>query len=100
MTFGLSQRDVSTIQGILRRYPSVQLVRIFGSRSKKTQHTGSDIDMAVMNSDVNWNDLLRLRSDLDDSDLPYTVDVVYYPNLRLKELKEHIDKVGKVFYEA
>ena len=44
-------------------------------------------------------DLIRIKSVFDDSDPPYTVDVLYYPEIRNKELKAHIDRIGKPFYE-
>ncbi|MEJ0056015.1 MAG: nucleotidyltransferase domain-containing protein [Bacteroidota bacterium] len=75
-------------------------VRIFGSRSKQTAHAGSDIDLAIMNNGVGFDELLRLRSDFEDSNLPYTVDVVYYPEIKHQELKEHIDRMGAVFYRV
>ncbi len=51
-----------------------------------------------MKGHVDYTDLLRLKSELDESSLPYVVDVIYYPTLRHKELKEHIDRVGVPIY--
>ena len=98
--FGLADRDMLMIKHIFQKYPVVRDVRIFGSRSKRTEYAGSDIDLAIMNSGIEFNDLLRLRSDFDDSGLAYAVDVVYYPALKHQELKEHIDRAGVIFYQA
>ncbi len=99
MDTGLTERDRQTIYSILANYPAVQSVTIFGSRVKGTFKPGSDIDLAIMNDEPTKLDLIRLKSEFDDSDLPYVVDIVKYPSIKLKELKMHIDRVGIPFYE-
>jgi hypothetical protein len=41
----------------------------------------------------------QLHESLDELPTPYLFDVTHYETLRHKELKEHIDRVGVVFYE-
>jgi hypothetical protein len=36
--------------------------------------------------------------DFDDSDMPYFVDVSIYSKLDNPQLKEHIQRVGKILY--
>ncbi len=98
--FGLSERDIHTIENIFQRYPLVKKVQIFGSRSKATQNPGSDIDLAIMDKGVSFDDLLHMKSDFEESNLPYEVDLVYYPTLKHQELKAHIDRVGTILYLA
>src|SRR5260221_10869694 len=98
MNSGLTNRDIETIRVLFSRHPNVKLVHIFGSRAKGTFLPGSDVDLAIMKGHVDYTDLLRLKSELDESSLPYVVDVIYYPTLRHKELKEHIDRVGVPIY--
>ena len=97
--FGLSERDVQTILDIFSGYPAVKLVHIFGSRAKGTWKTGSDIDLAIMNKGVDDKTLSKLRTDFEESSLPYKIDLVNYPDLRRQEFKDHIDRVGKIFYK-
>lgn len=63
----------------------------------KLEKSLAEVD--IMNGGVSYLDLIRIKSVFDDSDLPYTVDVLYYPEIRNKELKAHIDRIGKPFYE-
>lgn len=35
----------------------------------------------------------------DESPMPYLFDIVDYTHLEHKELKEHIDRIGKMIYE-
>jgi predicted nucleotidyltransferase len=96
---GLSERDMRTITGILRKYPDVRQVCLFGSRAKGTFHAGSDIDLAIMNAGVQESTVRRLQSDFEESSLPWFVDIVDFPSLPHEGLKDHIRRVGVVIYE-
>jgi len=97
---GLTNRDKKIIHSILSAFPSVSKVLLFGSRAKGNFRTGSDVDLAFMDEEISETELRDIRSKLDDSDLPYFVDVIHYPSLTFKPLKEHIDRVGVPFYQA
>ncbi|MFZ2897430.1 MAG: nucleotidyltransferase domain-containing protein [Saprospiraceae bacterium] len=96
---GLSERDMRTITGILRKYPDVRQVCLFGSRAKGTFHAGSDIDLAIMNTGVLESTIRRLQSDFEESSLPWFVDIVDFTSLTHEELKDHIRRVGVMVYE-
>ena len=99
MSNGLTKRNEETIWAIFKRYPKVESVYVFGSRAKESFKEGSDIDLVIMRGDVSYLDLIRIKSAFEDSDLPYTVDVLYYAEIKNKELKAHIDRIGKPFYK-
>lgn len=98
MAFGLSQE----IQDLLKRYfaaiPEIELVKIYGSRAKGNFDRGSDIDMAFYSRSP--KDLTgTIKSGLDALPTPYFFDATDYYRIDHAELKEHIDRVGIVFYE-
>jgi predicted nucleotidyltransferase len=97
--FGLSQRDVNTLINILRKYSAVADVVLFGSRAKGTFKPGSDIDLAVMNNGVSNAEILKIKNDLEESSLPYFVDVVNYPKIKTADLINHIKRVGVSIYK-
>jgi len=97
--FGLTDRDIKTLQDIFKKYPDVKNVFIFGSRAKGTYKQGSDIDLTIMNEGVKDTVISKIKSDFEDSSLPYTVDLVGYHTIKHPELKNHIDRVGVPFYE-
>lgn len=99
MNHGLSERDINTIFTILRKYPSIEEVWIFGSRAKGTFHKGSDIDLALINNIENEKVIYSVLSDFEDSTLPYFVDFVNFSQLKQESLKEHILNVGQPFYQ-
>ncbi len=70
--------DLATVRSILRRGldPDAR-VWVFGSRAKGVARRGSDLDLAVdAGRPLTLHDLAGLNAAFDDSNLPFTVDVV------------------------
>ena len=42
---------------------------------------------------------MRIENELDDQLLPYTIDLSVFEKLDHVGLREHIERVGQVFYE-
>ena len=99
MTFGLQQRDIDHLQGAFRQFPEIDQVVIFGSRAKGNSKSGSDIDLALKGADVTEETLLRLRAALEDLPLPYFFDVLDYAVIVNQNIRDHIDRVGKILYQ-
>lgn len=95
---GLTQRDVQTLSEIFRKFPEIKIVYLYGSRAIGTYKQGSDIDLAIMNEDVSEKVIRAVKAEVEDSSLPYFVDITNFPMLTHKELAEHIQRVGIPFY--
>lgn len=95
---GLTERDLGAIKDIFYKYEDIKSVRIFGSRSNGTYHTGSDIDLAIMNEIVDKRTLFRLKGEFEESSLPYFVDVVIFSDLSNPVLSRHIEEKGFEIY--
>ena len=48
MEFGLPEKTLATLRGILYQYPSVEKAVIYGSRAKGNYRRGSDIDLTLL----------------------------------------------------
>jgi uncharacterized protein len=96
---GLSDRDMENIRSILSKFDGVHKAAIFGSRSLGTYHSGSDIDIALLEGTIDDFLLAQINSQFAESSLPYKVDLIDYTHLQHLELKEHIDRAGKVIFE-
>jgi len=90
---------MQTLFAIFNKYSEITLVHLFGSRSKGNYSSGSDIDLAVMNTDIGKKTLMQLSEDFSESSLPYNVDIVHFPTLQNKDLIAHIQRVGVEFYK-
>ena len=100
MRFGLSDTVIKELQDVFRRHANIKKVLIFGSRSKGNYRAGSDIDLAVIGNDIDYNLLLSILCEIDDLELLYSVDLLDYQKKRGTPIGDHIDRVGQVFYEV
>ncbi|MBC7712803.1 MAG: transglycosylase SLT domain-containing protein [Rhizobacter sp.] len=96
--FGLSKQHVDILKTILEKnlssYDKTK-VYIFGSRANGNFKDFSDIDIAVKLKNIKTNSLLsRIQEDLEESELPFKVDLVnwdeiakeYLPNIKKQKL--------------
>ena len=100
MRFGLSETVIKELQEVFRHHANIEKVLIFGSRSKGNYRAGSDIDLAVIGKDVNYNQLLDIICEIEDLELLYSVDVLDYQKKKGTPIGDHIDRVGQIFYQA
>jgi predicted nucleotidyltransferase len=96
---GLTNEQLDLLTQVFKKHPEVQAVKLYGSRAKHTFHERSDIDLVVFGEGIDRFLIADLLLDLDDSNLPYTVDLQSYQELKNRALIEHIDRVGLVIYQ-
>ncbi|MGJ3502327.1 putative nucleotidyltransferase [Piscirickettsia salmonis] len=98
MNHGLPERTVKTLQGIFKAHPVVEKVILFGSRAKGNFKEYSDIDLALVGK-VDYSLANKVKSEIEESDIPYEVDVCAYAEVDNSAFKKAIDDIGLVFYE-
>lgn len=99
MKYGLPDTTIEKIHGVLARFPAVEKALLYGSRAKGNYRNGSDIDLTLYGDGLTYNTLLAILGDLDDLLLPYMIDLSIFAMLDHADLREHIERVGVVFYE-
>jgi len=99
MLHGLSQDIVVRVNKIFMQYEQVKEVVLYGSRAKGTFKPGSDIDLTLKGDDLNLKVLNKIGLDLDELLLPYIFDISIYSHITNKDLLDHIERVGLVFYK-
>jgi len=98
--FGISDKSNKILLETFSKYQEIDEVIIFGSRAKGNYKKGSDIDIAIKGQKSSAKLAMDIKGILnEEAPIPYYVDVVDYNSLNQPELKEHIDRVGKVFYK-
>ena len=98
MKHGLSTDTVAGIHSVLARFPAIESAVLYGSRAKGNFKHGSDIDLTLHGNDLTTAQLADIADALDDLLLPYTIDLSIFATLDHTELREHIERVGVVFY--
>ena len=94
---GLTRRDRDLIRSVLARYPDVRRVTLFGSRAMGTFGRGSDIDLALQGAGLDARTLTHIATELENSDLPYKVDLLLRDDQLEPKLEAHIRRHGKPF---
>lgn len=101
MNFGLKQSDIEYIVDVIKKFPEIEKAVIFGSRAKGNHKAGSDVDIAIYGENITFDTVASIHFMLEEEGpLPYFFDIVDYTHIEHEELKEHIDRVGKVIYES
>lgn len=95
--FGLSDEITAKIQQVFKNYPKVEQAKIFGSRAKGNYRENSDIDIVVF-GDLDLQKLGQILLDLEELPTAHSFDLKLYNKINHPKLKNHIDRVAKVFY--
>ena len=100
MKYGLKESTIEQIHGVLTRFPQVDRAILYGSRAKGNYRPGSDIDLTLVGGEaLNLRLLYRIMDEIDDLLLPYTFDLSILRMIGDQQVREHIGRVGVVFYD-
>ena len=97
--FGLPDTTLAVIRQILADFPAVEKAILYGSRAKGNYQHGSDIDLTLIGDHLDFRTLGEIASRLEESTIPYMVDLSLWHRLNHAGLQEHIERVGVVFYQ-
>ena len=96
---GINQKWKNLISDIFEKYPEIELVKLYGSRAKGNFNERSDIDLVAFGEKINRFIISKILLDFDDLDIPNKIELQQYNDIKNQKLKEHIDRIGKIFYE-
>ena len=99
MKFGLNKTTIEKICSVFARFPQIEKAVLYGSRAKGNFKPGSDIDLTLHGGALTGDLRSAIASALDDLLLPYTIDLSVFDDLDHVQLREHIERVGVVFYQ-
>ncbi len=97
--FGLAEEDINKINSVFSKYPDITKVIIYGSRAKGDFKASSDIDLSLVTERKDVSFLFKIENEIDDLLLPYKVDLSIYSLLDNDNLKDHINRIGQVFFK-
>lgn len=98
MRYGLKEQTIESIRGVFAHHPSVEKVMLYGSRAMGNFKPGSDIDLTLFGECLTSQELGIIDEELDDLLLPYQIDLSIFHRIENIKLREHIERVGVVFY--
>tara|TARA_B110000259_G_scaffold66602_1_gene78427 strand:- start:1212 stop:1520 length:309 start_codon:yes stop_codon:yes gene_type:complete len=96
--FGLKESNIEKINQIFVKNNKIEEVLLYGSRAIGSYREGSDIDLTIKGN-IEFKDLQRIISELDDLLLPYKFDISIFKDINNNDLIDHIKKIGIIFYK-
>lgn len=100
MRYGLKEQTIESICGVFAHHPLVEKAILYGSRARGNFKPGSDIDLTLFGESLTSLELGLIDEELDDLLLPYQIDLSVFHRIENMDLREHIERVGVVFYRA
>lgn len=97
--FGLKESTISQIITVLEKYPEVESAILYGSRAKGNYREGSDIDLTLTGAQLTYRIVARMEVEIDDLLLPYLFDISILSHIDNPDVVDHINRVGKPFYQ-
>jgi predicted nucleotidyltransferase len=97
--FGLSSNNIAKINSVFNQYSDINEVLIFGSRAKGNYRDNSDIDLVIKGKNINLSTLQEIENKLEELYIPNYIDLIVYDNINNSDLLNHINRIGKQFYE-
>ncbi len=73
--------QLSQILGILARHAPGRSIHAFGSRAHGNPRPTSDLDLCLHGPVLELHEMAALREELEESNLPFTVDVVEWERI-------------------
>ncbi|MFV7234260.1 MULTISPECIES: nucleotidyltransferase domain-containing protein [Flavobacterium] len=99
MKFGLNKETISKINSVFVKHSEIEKVIIYGSRAKGNFRNGSDVDLTLFGNELKYGLVGEINFEIDDLNTPYLFDISIYNQLTSESLKDHINRVGKIFYK-
>ena len=96
---GLTSEQLTLLQQVFNQHPEVDTVKLYGSRAKGNFHERSDVDLVLIGTGIDRFLVADILLDLADTDLPYSVDLQNFSDIKNRALVANIDQVGLVIYE-
>lgn len=96
--YGLTREEFFVLSDIFVRYRmDIKWVMLFGSRAVGDYQQASDIDLAICFRDETP---VRLSQEIEESTLPYQVDLVNYEEITNQELLGNINRQGICIFKT
>lgn len=99
MRFGLAETTIDKINTVFSGHPAIEKAVLYGSRAKGNYRPGSDIDLTLYGDALASSELDEIITELDELLLPYRIDLSIFDAIDHAKLREHIDRMGVVFYQ-
>jgi uncharacterized protein len=100
MKFGLRDTDIQFIQALFAEEPAIEQAWVFGSRAKGNHQAGSDVDIALIGTELTRQTVAHIHSVLEEeSPIPFFFDVVHWNKMSNEKVKIEIQRTAQPLYQ-
>ena len=100
MNFGLKDSDIQFMQALFVEEPTIEQAWVFGSRAKGNHQAGSDVDIALIGTELTRQTVARIHAILEEeSPIPYFFDVVHWNKMSNEKVKTEIQRTAQPLYQ-
>ncbi|MCX7108188.1 MAG: nucleotidyltransferase domain-containing protein [Methylococcales bacterium] len=92
---GLTPEQLTLLQQVFNKHPKITAVKLYGLRAKSTFNERTDVDLVLFGKSIDRFLVADLLLDLADSDLPYTVDLQNYNDIKNRALSCFVSAATK-----
>ncbi|MDI9409216.1 MAG: nucleotidyltransferase domain-containing protein [Candidatus Pacebacteria bacterium] len=100
MTVSLPDHHLEMVLAILRVHPKVERAVVYGSRARGDNKPYSDIDLTLMGKGLDWRTVSDIAEALEESALPYFVDLSDFSTISNERFRAIIEREGVEIYGA
>ena len=100
MKFGLRESDLTYMQALFQQHTDIEQVWLYDSRAKGIHEPGSDVDLALVGSDIGRTTVGEVHFVLEEnSPMPFFFDVLHWNTLANEKLKHEIQRTVQLLYQ-
>lgn len=96
--YGFAEHDWQETLAVFKKYPEIEKVVLFGSRAKNTFKPMSDVDIVLFGDKIDYSFIARIKSEFEESKIPYFFDILDYKKITSDDLKKHVQIHGRTIY--
>ena len=97
--FGLSEHVIDGIVAVVARYGQVEKAGVYGSRAQGEYRFNSDVDIAIYAPNMAEEDFFKLRFELRELPLVFSLDICHVDTLSNISLKQKIQQEAVIIYQ-
>lgn len=97
---GLTSAEMTLLISVFEKYPSIEKVVLFGSRSTGKHKPHSDVDLVIYGEQVNFGTLFDLEDSLYDAGFGLELDILLHSIIQDDRLLRAIDRTARVVYQS
>jgi predicted nucleotidyltransferase len=98
---GLNQNEINQIINCAQKFPEIEKLAVFGSRTSTNHQKYSDLDLCLFGKNLTSEIRSQFIDEIEENTLiPYSFDIVIYEKIQNPIFKTQIDQNHKIIFQS